>query len=103
MNLARAASALADPVRLNILSLLSDRESISMRCCPSSPLGLCVCDIADNLRISQPRASYHLRILREAGFIEETPRGSWSHYRLRCTVIKQFCSQILDLTGIKED
>ena len=103
MNLVRAAGALADPVRIKILALLANRDAVPQQCCPSSQLGICVCDIANNLRVSQPRVSYHLRILREAGFVSETPEGRWSHYSLERQLFTQFCDEVLSLAAIKED
>ena len=61
--------ALADETRLRILGLLLAGE-------------VCVCDIHDSLRISQPKASRHLAYLRRAGLVETRRDGLWVHYRL---------------------
>src|SRR5215211_2715857 len=61
--------ALADQTRLRILGLLLAGE-------------VCVCDIHDSLRISQPKASRHLAYLRRAGLVETRRDGLWIHYRL---------------------
>lgn len=61
--------ALGDETRLRILGLLMAGE-------------LCVCDIHDSLRISQPKASRHLAYLRRAGLVEARKDGLWVHYRL---------------------
>ncbi|MBO8128510.1 MAG: winged helix-turn-helix transcriptional regulator [Peptococcaceae bacterium] len=61
--------ALAEPTRLKILRLLHKKE-------------LCVCEIAEILRMSQPRVSQHLKVLRLAGFIRERKVKLWSFYSL---------------------
>lgn len=61
--------ALSDETRLRILKLLEGGE-------------LCVCQIVAALAMSQPRASFHLAVLREAGLIRDRKAGRWSHYRL---------------------
>ena len=62
-------SALADPTRLRILSLLGDGE-------------ICVCHIHASLDVPQPTASRHLAYLRKAGLVEARRDGTWMHYKL---------------------
>jgi DNA-binding transcriptional ArsR family regulator len=62
--------ALGDPSRRRILSLLGER-------------GRSVQEIAAALPISRPAVSRHLRLLKEAGLVEEEPRGTRRIYRLR--------------------
>jgi ArsR family transcriptional regulator len=61
--------ALADATRLRILGLLLAGE-------------VCVCDIHESLKISQPKASRHLAYLRRSGLVETRREGLWIHYRL---------------------
>jgi ArsR family transcriptional regulator len=63
--LARAFSALGDPVRLRLLSLLLTAEGGRV----------CACDLVDPVGKSQPTVSHHLKVLREAGLITGTRRG----------------------------
>jgi len=64
--LARRFAALADPVRLRLLSLLA-----------SSPDGaVCACDLVDPVGKSQPTVSHHLKVLREAGLVVSEKRGT---------------------------
>lgn len=67
--LTQVYSALADPTRLRILSLLSDEE-------------ICVCHIHASLDVPQPTASRHLAYLRKSGLVEARRDGIWMHYRL---------------------
>lgn len=63
--------ALSDPVRLRLFSKIAAR-----------PAGeACVCDIQD-VGVSQPTVSHHLRKLREAGLLESERRASWVYYRV---------------------
>jgi ArsR family transcriptional regulator, arsenate/arsenite/antimonite-responsive transcriptional repressor len=68
--LAAVAHALSDPVRVQILWLLEQRDE------------LCTCEFEELLALGQSRVSYHLRLLLEAGLLVRQRRGTWSHYRL---------------------
>ena len=63
--------AVADPVRLRILRQLAQLGPV------------CACDIAADYQVSQPTISHHLRVLREAGWINGERRGTWIWYALR--------------------
>ncbi len=70
--MAPVLSALADPVRLRIISMLM-----------SAPGGTsCGCDLQEPLGLTQPTVSHHLKVLREAGLVEGEKRGRWVHYRV---------------------
>ncbi len=61
--------ALSDETRLRIVKLLENGE-------------LCVCDITAALDMVQPKVSFHLSSLKEAGLIKDRKAGKWIHYRL---------------------
>jgi ArsR family transcriptional regulator len=42
----------------------------------------CVCDLNAAFELSQPTISHHLKVLRDAGLVESTRRGTWAYYRL---------------------
>ena len=63
--------ALADPVRLRLFSRIASHEGGQA----------CVCDIQD-VGVSQPTVSHHLKKLREAGLLTSQRRGTWVHYKL---------------------
>jgi ArsR family transcriptional regulator len=67
---AAAFKALADPTRVAIVN----RLSAAPECC--------VCDLTAEFELSQPTISHHLRVLRDAGLVESTSRGTWAYYRL---------------------
>lgn len=64
--MAAAFRALGDPVRLRLLGLLL-----------TDPGGeVCACDVVAPLGRSQPTVSHHLKVLREAGLVTSTRRGT---------------------------
>jgi ArsR family transcriptional regulator len=63
--LASAFAALADPVRLRLLSLVAEAGEV------------CSCDLMEPLGKSQPTVSHHTKILSEAGLITGEKRGRW--------------------------
>ena len=63
--------ALADPVRLRLMSIIA------------SSAETCVCDLTGPFDVSQPTISHHLRVLREAGLVDSERRGTWVYYRAR--------------------
>jgi ArsR family transcriptional regulator len=71
--LATALQALADPVRLRLLSLIAS--------CPDSEA--CGCDLTAPVGLSQPTVSHHLKVLHEAGLLERERRGKWVYFRVR--------------------
>jgi ArsR family transcriptional regulator len=70
VELARVLGALADPVRLRLLSLVASREEI------------CSCDLERPLGKSQPTVSHHTRVLADAGLIVGEKRGRWMWWRV---------------------
>ena len=71
-DMAQGFSALADPARLRILSILA-----------AAPEGeACVCDFVGPVGKSQPTISHHLKILGEAGLVHGDRRGKWVWYSL---------------------
>jgi ArsR family transcriptional regulator, arsenate/arsenite/antimonite-responsive transcriptional repressor len=65
--LARQFAALADPVRLRLLSLLANSNAV------------CACDLVEPVGKSQPTVSHHLKVLAEAGLVtsERSGRNVW--------------------------
>jgi ArsR family transcriptional regulator len=61
--------ALSDEIRLEVIDLLRDGER-------------CVCELTDALDIAQPRLSWHLRTLKDAGILTDRKEGRWVYYAL---------------------
>ena len=83
--------ALSDETRLRIIKLLEQGE-------------LCVCDITAALDMVQPKVSFHLSTLKEAGLIKDRKQGKWIHYSLnekdlfRRMLILSACERMQDGT-----
>jgi ArsR family transcriptional regulator len=65
--------ALADPVRLRLLSLIASHEGGEA----------CVCDLNEAFDLSQPTISHHLKVLHDCGLLDRDKRGVWVFYRAR--------------------
>lgn len=70
--LAGILKAVADPARLQLLSLIA----------ASTTGERCACDLTDPLGLAQPTVSHHLKVLTEAGLITREQRGTWAWFRL---------------------
>jgi ArsR family transcriptional regulator len=71
--LAAVLKALADPVRVRLVSLIG-----------GAPSGeICACDLPALLDRSQPTISHHLSQLVRVGLIDREQRGKWAWFRLR--------------------
>ena len=71
-DLARVLKALADPVRLQLVSMVAAHDGGEA----------CVCELTEPLGLTQPTISHHLKILVEAGILSRDKRGVWSFYAL---------------------
>src|SRR5689334_8943242 len=65
--------ALADPVRLRLLSLVASHEGGEA----------CICDLNEAFELSQPTISHHMKVPHEAGLVDRDTRGVWVYYRIR--------------------
>ena len=78
--------ALADPVRLRLMSLVA-----------SHPGGeACVCDLANAFDLSQPTISHHLKVLHDSGLLDRDKRGVWVYYRARTEALASLGAVIGD-------
>ncbi len=76
----RLLQAAADPTRLAILRELSATDSI------------CACDFTSCCTVAQPTVSHHLKVLREAGWLDAVRHGTNISYSLRPDAIARFRS-----------
>ncbi|MGE0440690.1 MAG: ArsR/SmtB family transcription factor [Gemmatimonadales bacterium] len=74
--LTRQFRALADENRLRIIDLLRRGER-------------CVCELVDQLELSQSLLSFHLKSLRDAGLVTDRREGRWAHYSLNAAAFAQ--------------
>ena len=83
--IASLLKALADPVRLRLLSLVASHADGEA----------CVCDLNDAFDLSQPTISHHLKVLHESGLLDRSKRGVWVYYR----VVPSALSDLAGLLG----
>ena len=97
MNIDLALRAIASDKRLRILEWLKDPASHFPPQVDGDLIrdGVCGVLIARKLRVSQPTASEHLRILCQAGFLRAKRMKQWTFYRRNETVIRNIKSSIL--------
>lgn len=65
----KVMKAVSDPNRVKILKMLQRKM-------------MCVCEIQEALKISQPSVSKHMKILEEAGLVLSKKDGMWVNYYL---------------------
>ena len=85
VELARVFKAIADPVRLRLLSLIASHAGGEA----------CVCDLTDAFALTGPTISHHLKVLREASVIEGERRGTWIYYRVRPQTLAQLSALLV--------
>ncbi|HEY9887408.1 MAG TPA: metalloregulator ArsR/SmtB family transcription factor [Candidatus Obscuribacterales bacterium] len=74
--------ALSDPLRVHVIERLRVQE-------------MCVCDLCEELDVSQSKLSFHLRVLKDAGLVRARPQGRWTYYSLNLpqfVVLEQYLS-----------
>ncbi|GLY16747.1 metalloregulator ArsR/SmtB family transcription factor [Kineosporia rhizophila] len=86
--LATLLKALAEPTRLQLLSLVAAHEGGEA----------CVCDLTAPVGLSQPTVSHHLKILVDAGLLTREKRGVWAYYTLVPERLTQITAALGDFT-----
>lgn len=84
LSIALRLKALADPVRVQLMSMLLAQPDP----------GVCTCDLAPALGVSEPTVSHHLKQLRAAGLVEGTRKGTNVFYRPRAAALGALCRVI---------
>ena len=77
--LAPLFKAIADPVRLRLLSLIACHEGGEA----------CVCDLTGAFELTAPTISHHLKVLKQAGLIDSERRGTWVYYWINPAVLER--------------
>jgi ArsR family transcriptional regulator len=72
----RAFHALSDPTRLRLVDLLRSGER-------------CVCELTEAVGGGQSRLSFHLKVLKDAGLVQDRKEGRWVYYRLNPDQVRQ--------------
>jgi ArsR family transcriptional regulator len=79
--------AIADPVRLRLLSLVASHAEGEA----------CVCDLNDAFDLSQPTISHHLKVLHEVGLLDRSKRGVWVYYRAKPEALADLAALLGDV------
>ena len=74
---------LSDGNRLRILRILSQRES-------------CVCELIEQIGLTQPLVSYHLRRLRDAGLVRTRRKAQWVYYSIEPNAWRALIAPLLN-------
>ncbi len=85
--------AVADPVRLQLISLIASAPGQEA----------CVCELTPAVGLSQPTVSHHLKVLADAGVVERDKRGTWAWFRLVPSRLSQIAASVTDPGGQRFD
>ena len=88
--IAKIFKAFCDERRIDIIKLLSTGEK-------------CGCKLLDELNISQPTLSHHMKILCDAGIVIPRKEGKWTHYRIDEEQSKKTIELLKTLIDVKDD
>jgi DNA-binding transcriptional ArsR family regulator len=83
-----AFEALAHPLRRELLKRLRREGEL--------PAGA----LADEISVSKPTLSHHLKILTEAGLIDRERRGTFIYYRINQSLVEEVVQQTFELLGV---
>lgn len=86
---AELCHALADETRLDILDQLKDGER-------------CVCELTDALQAGQSRLSFHLKVLKDAGLIQDRPEGRWIYYAINADAVEELEELVASLRVMRK-
>jgi ArsR family transcriptional regulator len=89
---AEICKALSDENRIRIIEMLTQGEK-------------CGCELLEQLHITQPTLSHHMKVLENTGLISSQKEGKWMHYSINCEMFQTFRSYISNISccdNIKE-
>ena len=66
------------------------------------PAGICVCEFQEQFGLAQSKASYHLRVLKDAGLVTEETRGKWSFYAVDGERVAEALRDLGAVVGLDE-
>ena len=91
----QAFKALADPVRMRIVTLLARPGAI---CCSAQDL-VCACELEPLLDLAQPTISHHMKVLIDAGLVTARKSGRFVYYRLNRRRFHALARHLVRLVG----
>lgn len=77
VNVSVICKALSDANRLRIIEMLTSGEK-------------CGCDLLEELHVTQPTLSHHMKVLENCNLVSSRKEGKWMHYSINCSQFREF-------------
>ena len=77
--------AMSDSNRLKIIEMLTQGE-------------MCGCNLLEELQVTQPTLSHHMKVLSDCGLVSSYKDGKWQHYSINCERFKEYKDYITAIT-----
>ena len=77
--------AMSDTNRLRIIEMLTQGEK-------------CGCHLLEELQVTQPTLSHHMKVLSDCGLVSSYKDGKWQHYSINCEKFKEYKEYIAAIT-----
>lgn len=87
--IANLCKAMSDANRLRIIEMLVTGER-------------CGCELLEELQVTQPTLSHHMKVLSECGLVHSRKEGRWHYYSIHCPKFKEFKEYISGITCCQE-
>lgn len=87
--ISQICKAMSDPNRLRIIEMLTTGEK-------------CGCELLDELQVTQPTLSHHMKVLSECGLVTSYKEGKWQHYSISCQRFAAFKEYLNAITCCKD-
>ena len=82
---ANICKAMSDSNRLRIIEMLTQGEK-------------CGCNLLEELQVTQPTLSHHMKVLSDCGLVSSYKDGKWQHYSINCEKFKEYKDYITAIT-----
>lgn len=82
---ATICKAMSDTNRLRIIEMLTEGEK-------------CGCNLLEELQVTQPTLSHHMKVLSDCGLVSAYKDGKWQHYSINCEKFKEYKEYIASIT-----
>ena len=86
---ANICKAMSDANRLRIIEMLTEGEK-------------CGCNLLEELQVTQPTLSHHMKVLVDCGLVNAYKEGKWHHYSINCDRFCEFKSYLTSVSCCKK-
>lgn len=87
---ANICKAMSDANRLRIIEMLTYGEK-------------CGCELLEELQVTQPTLSHHMKVLADCGLVSSRKEGKWQHYSINCEKFAKYKEYIASITCHKDE